>query len=185
MTTLALSLRRDRRVAALLVVAVAGALAVASQVAIRLPGTPVPMTLQPLIVVLAGLWLGPSLGAASMIVYLAAGALGLPVFAPIPELPQGIARFMGPTGGYLWAYPMAAWLAGTIGSRWPSFAGRAIASAAGILLLHVGGVAQLTLLTGSAATAAKFGTLPFLAMDVVKSLLGGALSSKRASLPDA
>ncbi|HJU90921.1 MAG TPA: biotin transporter BioY [Gemmatimonadaceae bacterium] len=183
MTSLGLTIARDRRVAALMVVGFAGALAVASQVAIRIPGTPVPMTLQPLMVVLAGLWLGPTLGAASMILYLLAGAAGLPVFAAIPELPQGIARFMGPTGGYLWAYPVAAWIAGTIGERWPSFAGRTLASAAGILMLHVGGVAQLMILTGSAATAAKFGTLPFLAMDVVKSLLGGALSTKRPARP--
>ncbi len=180
MSTLSLTMARDRRVAALMVVGFAGALAVASQVAIRLPGTPVPMTLQPLVVVLAGLWLGPSLGAASMILYLAAGAAGMPVFAPIAELPQGLARFVGPTGGYLWAYPMAAWIAGVIGGRWPSLAGRALASAAGILMLHVGGVAQLIVLTGSAATAAKFGTLPFLAMDVVKAVLGGVLSPRRS-----
>ncbi|HJR40652.1 MAG TPA: biotin transporter BioY [Gemmatimonadaceae bacterium] len=181
MTSPSLSIARDRRVAALMVVGFAGALAVASQVAIRLPGTPVPMTLQPLVVVLAGLWLGPTLGAASMIVYLLAGAMGAPVFAPIPELPQGIARFAGPTGGYLWAYPVAAWIAGTVGQRWPSFVGRTLASAAGIVALHVGGVAQLMVLTGSATTAASLGTLPFLAMDVVKSLLGGALSSKRST----
>lgn len=184
MSTLSLSIARDRRVAALLAVGFAGALAVASQVALRIPGTPVPMTLQPLVVVLAGLWLGPRLGAASMIIYLAAGAMGLPVFAAIPELPQGAARFLGPTGGYLWAYPMAAFLAGTIGERWPSFAGRTLASAAGILLLHLGGVAQLLMLTGNAATAATYGTLPFLAMDVVKAVLGGALSPARSTRPD-
>lgn len=181
MTTLSLSGARDRRVAVLLVAGFAGALAVASQVAVPLPGTPVPFTMQPLVVVLAGLWLGPRLGAASMLLYLAAGAAGLPVFAAVPGLPQGIARFAGPTGGYLWAYPMAAWLAGSIGERWPSVVGRTVAAGAGILLLHVGGVAQLMLLTGSAATAAKYGTLPFLAMDVVKAVLGGVLSRRRSA----
>lgn len=183
MTTLALP--RDRRITALLVAGFAGALAIASQVAVPLPGTPVPFTLQPLVVVLAGLWLGPRLGAASMILYLAAGAIGLPVFAAIPGLPQGIARFAGPTGGYLWAYPMAAWVAGAVGARWPSLAGRTLAAAAGIALLHVGGVAQLVALTGSAATAAKYGTLPFLAMDVVKAGLGGVLSRTRSTRLDA
>ncbi len=183
MTTLTIA--RDRRVATLLVVGFAAALAVASQVAVPLPGTPVPFTLQPLVVVLAGLWLGPRLGAASMILYLVAGAIGLPVFAAIPGLPQGIARFAGPTGGYLWAYPMAAWVAGTIGGRWPSMAGRTLAAAAGIALLHVGGVAQLLAITGSAATAAKYGTLPFLAMDVVKAALGGVLSRSRPTRLDA
>jgi biotin transporter BioY len=80
---------------------------------------------------------------------------------------------------------MAAWLAGALGARWPSLAGRTLAAAGGILLLHVGGVAQLVMLTGSATTAATYGTLPFLAMDVVKALLGGALSRSRSARSDA
>src|SRR5687768_10073277 len=85
------------------------ALAAASQVSIPLPNTPVPITLQPLVVVLAGLWLGPVAGAASMITFLLAGAAGLPVFSPIGA--PGLARLLGPTGGYLLAYPVAAFVA--------------------------------------------------------------------------
>src|SRR3954468_1456092 len=83
----------------------AAALAAASQVAIPIPGTPVPITLQPLIVVLAGLSLGPSAAVTSMVLYLLVGAVGVPVFAPMG--PPGIARFLSPTGGYLLAYPLA------------------------------------------------------------------------------
>src|SRR5207249_2971433 len=83
----------------------AALVAVAAQVSIPLPGTPVPLTLQPLAVLLVGGLLGPALGAASMILYLALGAAGLPVFTPY-GLP-GLARLIGPTGGYLLAYPVA------------------------------------------------------------------------------
>ena len=133
MTTLTATLTRDRRLA---IVGVAGfvvALAAASQIAIPIPGTPVPITLQPMIVVLAGLMLGPGFGAASMVLYLAFGAAGVPVFAPI-GLP-GIARFAGPTGGYLMAYPVAAAVAGMLAQRFPTLLGRWIASEARLPLL--------------------------------------------------
>src|SRR6059036_4204010 len=85
----------------------------AAQVAVPLPGTPVPMTLQPMAVLLVGGLLGARLGALSMIVYLAMGAAGLPVFTPTVPL-VGFARLFGPTGGYLLAYPVAAWAVGTV-----------------------------------------------------------------------
>ena len=115
MTTLAQSLSRSTQLTIIGVVGFAAALAAASQVAIPLPGTPVPITLTPLVVVLAGMWLGPVAGAASMVLYLAAGAAGLPVFAPMGA--PGIARFVGPTGGYLIAYPAAAYVAGVLSRR--------------------------------------------------------------------
>src|SRR6266478_3192655 len=85
--------------------------ALAAQVSIPLPGTPVPMTLQPMAVLLVGGLLGARFGALSMILYLAMGAAGLPVFTPTVPL-FGIARLLGPTGGYLLAYPVAAWVTG-------------------------------------------------------------------------
>lgn len=172
-----LSLSRDRRVTAAGVVGFAAALAAASQVAIPIPGTTVPMTLQPLAVVLAGMWLGPLAGAASMALYLAAGAAGLPVFAPV-GLP-GIARLFGDTGGYLLAYPVAAFVAGVIARRHRGLAWRVLAAAAGIAVIHVGGLAQLTVITGSVTRAVALGSLPFLAMDLVKSVLAGVLSPGR------
>src|SRR3982750_4709915 len=110
MTSLTNSLRKTRSSTILAIVGFALTLAMAAQVTVPIPGTPVPFSLQPFVVALAGLMLGPVAGAASMALYLAAGASGLPVFSPVPGLPQGIARFMGPTGGYLIAYPIAAWI---------------------------------------------------------------------------
>lgn len=176
---LTLAAARDRRTTAVGIAGFAAALAVASHVAIPIPGTPVPMTLQPLAVVLAGLWLGPLAGAASMVLYLAAGALGLPVFAP-GGLP-GLARFVGPTGGYLLAYPVAAWIAGAVGRRSPRLAGRILASALGIATIYAGGLSQLAIQTGSWERAAQLGSLPFLLMDAVKVVLGGVLSAGRSA----
>ncbi len=179
MTGLALARSRDRRTTAVGIVGFAAALAVASHVAIPIPGTPVPMTLQPLAVVLAGLWLGPVAGAASMLVYLAAGAIGLPVFAPGGS--PGVARFFGPTGGYLLAYPVAAWIAGALSGWMPSLAGRVLASALGIAAIYAGGLSQLAIQTGSWEQAARLGSLPFLLMDGLKVVLGGLLSSGRSA----
>src|SRR5215468_3145612 len=124
MTTLVHSVP-SRRITAIGVFGFTAAVAAASQIAIPLPFTPVPLTLQPMLVVLAGMMLGPTAGALSMTLYLAAGARGLPVFTPLGA--PGIARFVGPTGGYLIAYPVAARVAGalakpstTLAARWAS-----------------------------------------------------------------
>src|SRR5256884_5968502 len=96
-----------------LAVALGAALvAIAAQIAIPLPGTPVPMTLQPLAVLLVGGWLGARLGAGSLIFYLALGAAGLPVFTPY-GLP-GVARLLGPTGGCCLSHPAAAFAVGRV-----------------------------------------------------------------------
>src|SRR5215212_9876498 len=124
MTAPNVSLTRDARITAIGVVGFAVALAAGSHVAIPLPGTPVPFTLQPLVVVLAGLMLGPAAGAASMVLYVLAGIAGLPVFAPMGA--PGIARLAGPTGGYIIAYPLAAWVAGMVAGRGAGFGRRAL-----------------------------------------------------------
>ena len=154
------------------------ALAAASQVAIPLAGTPVPITLQPLVVVLAGLWLGPTAGAMSMVLYLVAGAAGLPVFAPMGA--PGLARLLGPTGGYLLAYPVAAFVAGSLASGTAGFARRFAAAAAGMLAIYVGGFAQLGLLTGSVERAAVLGVLPFVALDAAKAFIAALIRPARA-----
>src|SRR6266550_605415 len=146
---------------------VLGAIVVAgaAQVAIPLPGTPVPMTLQPMAVLLVGGLLGARLGALSMILYLAMGAAGLPVF--------GIARLFGPTGGYLLAYPVAAYAVGVLTPGWQPGVSRpwlrtALGVISGLLLIHLGGLAQLAILTGNLSAAARFGTVPFLLGDLLK-----------------
>ena len=176
MTTRTLA-RRDARLTAAGVVGFAAVLALASQVAVPVPGTPVPITLQPFVVVLAGLMLGPVAGAASMLLYLAAGAAGLPVFAPMGA--PGIARLLGPTGGYLLAWPAAAWVAGRLGHGAPAYARRAVAATLGIAVIYLGGLLQLTILTGSLTTAAVLGVAPFVALDVVKAHLAALLAPRR------
>ena len=175
MTTVALAARTTRTRAIGILVAVA-ALALASQFALPLPGTPVPLTLQPLLVVLAGLVLGPLDAAMAMVLYLGLGAAGLPVFQPIGA--PGIARLMGPTGGYLLAWPVAAAVAGWLGAGRESFATRALAAMAGVLVMYVGGTAQLAVITGSFATAALIGALPFVAADAVKALVAAAIAGR-------
>src|SRR5256714_7672200 len=155
-----------RRVVA--VVLGAALVAVAAQVSIPLPGTPVPMTLQPMAVLLVGGLLGGPLGALSMILYLAMGAAGLPVFTPTVPL-IGVARLLGPTGGYLLAYPFAAYAVGALltpgrrpGVSLTPWVRAALAVLAGLVLIHLGGLAQLLILTGSITAAARLGTWPFL-----------------------
>jgi biotin transport system substrate-specific component len=176
METSSTATARQTRTTALGVVGFAVALAAASQVAIPLPGTPVPMTLQPLVVALAGLWLGPVPGAISMALYLTAGAAGLPMFAPMGA--PGFARLLGPTGGYLWAYPAAALVAGLVALRHRTFVSRALAAAAAIAVIHLGGFIQLRILTGSAERAIALGAAPFILLDLLKVLAAAALSQK-------
>lgn len=160
-STSALVLRRT-----LAVMLGAALVALAAQVAVPLPGTPVPMTLQPLAVLIVGGLLGARLGASSLAFYVALGAAGLPVFTPYG--PPGFARLMGSTGGYLLAYPVAAFAVGALagdGKRWLQLVG---ATFVGLALIHLGGAAQLLLITGHADLAVRLGTLPFLLGDVVK-----------------
>jgi len=161
-----------RRAAAVVVGALV--VAAAAQVSVPLPGTPVPMTLQPLAVLLVGGLLGAPLGALSMILYLAMGAAGLPVFTPTVPL-LGFARLLGPTGGYLLAYPVAAFAVGAVlapgwqpGVNRPAWARVTVAVVAGLVLIHLGGLAQLAILTGNLSAAARFGTWPFLLGDLLK-----------------
>src|SRR3989442_3588930 len=111
---------------ALAVLLGAALVAAAAQVSLPLPGTPVPVTLQPLAVLVVGGLLGAPLAAASLLLYLALGAAGLPVFTPFGV--PGLGRLLGPTGGYLPAYPLAAFAVGgpaADGRRWSPGAGAA------------------------------------------------------------
>src|SRR6202034_170360 len=80
-----------------------------------MPLTPVPLTVQNMGVLLVGLLLGSRRGFAALALYLAEGAMGMPVFSPLG--PGGIAQLLGPTGGFLLAYPLVAWLAGFVIER--------------------------------------------------------------------
>ena len=179
MTTLAHSRPRVTRLTFIGIVGFAAAVAAASQIAIPMPGTPVPFTLQPMLVILAGMWLGPIAGASSMVLYLALGAAGLPVFTPIGA--PGIARFFGPTGGYLIAYPAAAFVAGTLASRARGLGARWLAGAAGVAVIFLGGIAQLSLLDSSVVRAVELGVTPFALLDLVKAFVAAGISGPRVT----
>lgn len=95
---------------AVLVVAATALVAACAHISFPLPFTPVPLTLQTFAVILVGLALGPVAGFSALALYLVEGAAGLPVFSP--QGPGGIAQLLGPTGGYLFSYPLAAAAAG-------------------------------------------------------------------------
>ena len=150
----------------------------AAQVSIPLPFTPVPFTFQPMVVLVGAAVLGARLGAASQIAYLALGFAGLPVFAASPLLPQGIARLLGPTGGYLMAYPVAAFAAGWLAERGfdRRYASAVAAMLCGLAIVFAGGVSWLALGLASgwrAALAAGF--YPFVTADLAKLLMAGAV----------
>jgi biotin transport system substrate-specific component len=155
-----------RVLAVLFVTALTAAL---SQVSFPLPFTPVPFTLQPMVVLLGGAALGARLGATSQILYLMLGAAGLPVFAHAPELPQGLLRLLGPSGGYLMAYPLAAFVTGWLAQRgMDRRVGTSIlAMAAGLGVVFAGGVLWLAKDLG-AAPALAAGLYPFLFVDAIK-----------------
>jgi len=156
--------------------------AAASQISVPLPFTPVPFTLQPMIVLLGGAVLGPRLGLAAQIAYLAAGAAGLPVFAFSPELPQGAARLVGPTGGYLMAYPLAALVTGMLATRGfdRRYLTSVLAMAAGLAVIFLGGVTWLTLFAPGADgrslnAALATGFYPFVVADAIKLCLAASV----------
>ncbi|MBW3629395.1 MAG: biotin transporter BioY [Gemmatimonadetes bacterium] len=161
--------RTVRGVIGVLVFAIATALS--AKISLPLPGTPIPFTFQPLVVMLAGALLGARLGAASQIAYLAAGVSGLPVFAA----GGGAAYLLGPTGGYLMAYPLAAFLVGALtGAGLLRTIGGLLV---GLATIYAGGLAWLTA-TGSFDVAVVWGLRPFVLADMVKVVLAAVIIAR-------
>jgi len=152
--------------------------AATAQFSVHLPFSPVPVTFQPIVVLLSGLVLGARLGAASQCLYLAAGLAGLPVFALSATLPMGPLRLLGPTGGYLMSYPLAAFVVGAcaqkgLDRRWASavlsmLLGLAVIYASGVLWL--GYFARLSGTSAAVGLGQAFaaGVAPFAIADVLK-----------------
>jgi len=157
----------------------------AAQISFPLPFTAVPFTLQPMIVLLGGLALGSRLGATSQVLYLAAGIAGLPVFAASATLPPGPLRLLGPTGGYLMAYPLAAFVVGYLAERGLDrrYVTSVVAMLVGLEIIYACGALWLGLFartaTGSAAvgvqSAVMTGVVPFVLADVMKLLVAAAI----------
>ncbi len=152
---------------------------VAAQVSIPLPFTPVPFTLQPMIVLLGGAALGSRLGLTSQVLYLAMGLAGIPVFAASPILPQGFARLLGPTGGYLMSYPLAGFVAGYLAERGfdRRYLTSVVAMGAGLAFIFACGVAWIAYGAPhlGLSTAIRTGLVPFIPADIVKIFLAATV----------
>jgi biotin transport system substrate-specific component len=170
------------RVAAdmLLVIGASALIAIAAQVAIPLPFTPVPMTLQPLAVIFLGAALGSTRGAAAAALYLLEGFSGLPVFA---QGHGGPLWLVGLTAGFLYSYPFAAWLSGFVSER--GWGNSVLRSITGMLLalgvIYLGGWSWFTVLTDPLYAYVK-GVQPFILADIVKIAIGAALLPKAGRL---
>jgi biotin transport system substrate-specific component len=160
-----------------------GALLVAlgAQVVVPVPFSPVPMTLQPLAVLAVGGLLGAAGGLSALVLYLLLGMLGLPVFAGGGS---GAWHLLGPTGGYLLAFPVAAALTGALARPATASPGPVngrlvllvlLSCALGMTMIHIGGVAQLAMLGGDPALALRVGFVPFLTGDLLKVGLAAVL----------
>lgn len=166
--------RRSIRIGAMLFLT--ALTAASAQISVPLPFTPVPATLQPMAVLVGSAALGARLAFSSQLLYLGLGAAGLPVFAASPILPQGVARLMGPTGGYLLAYPLAALITGYLASRGfdRRYLTSLVAMVAGLLTLFLGGVLWLAFVSGGPAGplglqgALASGFYPFILQDLVE-----------------
>src|SRR5271165_75128 len=136
-----------------IVICASAVIAVCARIMLPLPFTPVPLTLANFGVLLIGLTLGSRRGFAAAALYLTWGAVGLPVFSPVG--PGGLAQLFGPTAGYLWAYPVVAFVAGWIAERGQfGFARNLVAGATAELLLFAGGLSWLVVMTHSWQRAA-------------------------------
>lgn len=150
--------------------------ALCARVTLPLPFTPVPLTLQNFGVLLVGLLLGRRRAFAALVLYLAEGAAGMPVFNPAG--PGGIAQLLGPTGGFLLAYPFVAALAGWIfESGKKTFARAVTAGLMAEILLFLGGLSWLAVLTHSVATAIRYGLYWFLFAEIIKIMLAAGIAS--------
>ena len=162
---------------ATIVICASVVIAVCARLVLPLVFTPVPLTLANFGVLLVGLALGSKRGFAAAALYLAWGAVGLPVFSP--GGPGGIAQLVGPTAGYLWAYPVVAFLAGWIAERRPASFGRnVIAGAVAEVVLFAGGLAWLAVMTGSWQLAVAFGLYPFLFAEVMKVMMAAGIGAR-------
>ena len=166
------------RIAAVLFVTALTVLA--AQISVPLPFTPVPFTFQPMVVLLGGAALGARLGMSSQILYLLLGIAGLPVFAASPVLPQGPARLIGPTAGFLFSYPFAAYVTGRLAElRFDRrYVTSVMAMLVGLAIVFAGGALRLAYVPPAplgVAGALRAAVIPFIPADLVKICLAAAV----------
>ena len=159
------------------VLAVVGTLLLTLAAKIQVPFYPVPMTMQTLVVLGLGMAYGWRLGGATLLLYLAEGAVGLPVFAGTPEKGIGLAYMLGGTGGYLLGFVLAAAACGYLAERgWDrNVLTTALAMLIGNVLIYVPGLFWLGTLFGWDKPIFAWGLTPFLLGDLLKLVLAAAL----------
>ena len=160
-----------------MVLALAGTALLTVAAKIQVPFYPVPMTLQTFVVLALGMAYGWRLGAATLLLYLAEGALGLPVFAGTPEKGIGLAYMLGGTGGYLIGFVLAAAVCGWLAERgWDrNVAWTALAMAIGNAVIYIPGLLWLGGLFGWDKPILEWGLTPFLLGDATKLALAAAV----------
>jgi len=180
MTNFANTVVSDRRFALLrtlgLVIGASLFISVCARLSLPLPFTPVPLTLANFAVLAVGLVLGSKRGFAAAAAYLAMGAAGLPVLSPFG--PGGFLHLFGPTGGYLLAYPIVAYVAG-LGTERNGFGRKLVFSVAAELFLFACGVSWLMVIAHVPfAKAAAFGLYPFVFFEGMKVMGAAGLATK-------
>lgn len=155
--------------------------AVCGFISIPVTGTPIPIVLQNMLVVLTGLMLGPVWGVAATVLFLAAGALGLPVFSGGTG---GVARLMGPTGGFLYGYALATLAAGLIAQR-PKYGARTpvlrlvLATVLGFVVMYIPGILHfMRVMDKTFSQTMTLCVVPYIPGDIVKMVVAVLLSSK-------
>ena len=171
--TLATTLWNDESRIRFITLALAGAGLLTLSAKVQIPFYPVPMTMQTFVVLVLGISYGPTLGGATVLLYLVLGSLGLPVFAGTPEKGIGLAYMIGPTGGYLIGFVLAAMAAGYLAERgWdrkmiPTF----LAMLIGNILIYVPGLLWLGNVVGWDKPVLEWGLTPFIFGDLAKIVL--------------
>ena len=160
-----------------LLLAILGSLALWLSAKIQVPFYPVPITMQTFVVLVAGMAFGWRLGAATVLLYLAEGSLGLPVFAGTPERGIGLAYMVGPTGGYLLGFLFAAVVVGWLGQRgWDRHIGTTVAAMVlGTAIIYLPGLVWLGVVIGWDKPVLELGLWPFLPGDALKVALAALL----------
>ena len=155
-------------------------MALCAHVSIPLIFSPVPITLQPFGVLLIGMLLGSRAGSAALVLYLLEGAAGMPVFSPAG--PGGILQLLGPTGGFLMASPLAAFLAGKVFAARRTMTGAVLGSvAAEMALFTIGAAWFIAVMHVSLATAMTMAVLPYIPGEVLKVAVASAIATRWAS----
>ena len=165
----------NRRMLRGVVLAVAGSLLLWASAKVQVPFYPVPMTMQTAVVFLLGVAYGPRLAVATILLYVAQGAVGLPVFAGTPARGIGLPYILGPTGGYIASWAFAAALVGYVAERRRHWLAIGLAVLAGTALIYLMGASWLATFVG-ADKAFALGVAPFLVGDAVKLVLVTALA---------